>query len=323
MNKFFTAGTFCLVAAMILSYPGDCNASNPRSGFTFSRGMELIGWEVFVCNSTAGPDTGCFTSMIWPEGDVPYSAGYPLRSAVFTGLNDTIQFAIHVYNARVADYSLIGKTPAAWYVPQIYRPLMWAGKGIPVVAASELHFRLRHWAKPGLFKVPSPTGIPKYSAGGPEYAMVIDVWGLPEGIWAMCLEPTSSVPSDFKANYGSAEYKMYPAQDGADSINAYVACFWRSIGDSNIVAAKDWVQKMLDVNPKSVPAWYLRGLYYHSYAKDSTAAKEAYDQALAYLYSSADPYWPTETQRKANPDLAEFQYYLRTKIEDSRAMFGP
>ena len=124
----------------------------------------------------------------------------------------------------------------------------------------------------------------------------MDIWNLPEGRFQICLEPTDKVPADFIAVPTGLTYEFYPPQSLADSLNAYAGCFSRIRRDHDFLGAKAWVDRMLVLNPTSVPGWWFKTVNALD-LKDTTEAKSALTKAMNYLDNMSDPALPDSTQR--------------------------
>jgi hypothetical protein len=289
-------------------------------------GVDVPSAEACV-SATAWPDTGCY-SIPEPHGHLPTGRGYPMRWAIFAGINDTVQFWVSLFNKTEKSYDVSDKDCEHWYVPKLY-PLGAIGPGAtPLDESDKLSYRIRGWFT-GLYVrawfagfylterqkelVPDPFG---YSG------LVMDIWNLPQGRFQICLEPTDKVPADFAALPGGLTYEFYPPRSVADSVNAYEGCFWRAIHDKDYDAAKRWVDAMLTINPTSVPGhWFkaFRALEVH----DTATAKQALDDALKYLDNRNDPALPDSTVR---PLFQAEKLYLRELdrvLNENRRRLGP
>jgi hypothetical protein len=220
--------------------------------------------------------------------------GYPLKSQLVLGFNDTAQVEIFLNNRTNKPYSLVGKKPETWFVPRVFRNEDNLHSGIAWRDSTDLAYRIRGWRRGQRYKMAPQDTIPAWFHG--TWSMVMDVWKLPEGHFSLCIDTTRNIPKDFVGCAGGDNYEYHPAQDLADTINAYEGCFWRMVYDSNYAAAKTWLDKMILADSATVPGWMLSGLYYE-YVRDTTRLKYSYDQALHFMDTSADPALPDSTKR--------------------------
>ncbi len=276
-------------------------------------------WDTYACVGFNSPDSGVFNEIAvlstYPR------CGYPMRRNLFVGLNDTIEYRMRFYNMTTQAYVLTGKKPKEWFTPGIWQNLDKSNIGKAYRDSSRIGYRLRRWERPNSRKSQMPDTLAKLSEGWD--TMVVDLWNLVPGHYSLCLVPNSLAPSNFMAMPGGRDYIYVEAQSAADTINAFEACFWRVVGDSNYTAALNWLNEILIVNQTSVPGWWLRGDFYHYYDLDASKAVDAYDKAIEFLDQGADPLMPDSTQRLLLPAEKNYLYWCRQQLAYERARFAP
>ena len=286
----------------------------------YSPGMWIDPYEPFACRGGGiWPRYGTFNEIGLYDQIPIYS--YPMKYSTFTGLNDTIQVQINWINYTDEEYSFKEEHPETWFVPRVFRTEDFMATGLPWKDSTELGCRVRGWvlSRTGGLS-PTPDAIPKRMDGG--WFMLLDVWNLPEGHYSLCIDTTTEVPDDFIGRPGGDNYHYYAAHDLADTINAYEAIFRRALTDSNFEAAKNWVDKMLLVNPTSVPGWWLRATYY-SYLGETTETIAAYDSAITYWETGADPAMPDSTKRVLLETEKKYVDWCGQRLKWERSSYAP
>jgi hypothetical protein len=260
--------------------------------------------------------SGCFC---WPTPfDYLPALGYPMKWAIFSGLNDTLSFWINFYNTSDTICHLGDKDCEHWYVPRLY-PLGAIKPAVPLDESDRLGYRIRGWFV-GMDMAEPQKEVPHLPSGG--IGLIMNIWNLPEGRFQVCLEPTDKVPSGFPAMGGGLTYELYPPRSVADSINGYWGCFWRAIWDKDYDAAERWVDAMLKINPTSVPAHSdkaLLALQVH----DTATAKQALDDALKLLADRADPALPDSSKRALFQAEKLYLDELDRVLNENRRRLGP
>ena len=246
--------------------------------------------------------------------------GYPLRSKLVVGLNDTAQVEIFLRNRTDKPYSLKGKSPEKWFAPRVFRMEDFMSTGIPWRDSTDLGYRIRGWRLGQQQKMEPQDTIPAWFNG--TWSMVMDVWNLPEGHYSLCIDTTKDVPSDFQGFGGGDNYEYYKPRDLADTVNAYEGCFWRMIKDSNYIAAKTWIDKIMAANPTSVPGWWLKATYYY-YVKDTVETKKSYDKAIQYWQTSSDPAMPDSTERVLLDTEKNYVEWCGQRLKWERSFYAP
>ncbi|MCX6600508.1 MAG: hypothetical protein NT025_02990 [bacterium] len=295
------------------------------SGQTF--GDAVMGYEpedgldvpaAAACASPSWPDSGCFSFPIMLRGHLP-GMGYPMRWAIFAGLNDTVAAWINFFNRTDKSYALSDKDCEHWYVPRLYLLEAIGPGAAPLAQSDSLGYRVRGWFV-GNERGEPQSKLPPLPDGG--MGLMMDVWNLPQGRFQVCFEPTEKVPSDFRAMGGGLTYEFYPPRSLADSVNAYEGCFWRAIWDKDYDAAEKWVDAMLTINPTSVPGnWFkaFRALE----VQDTATAKQALDDALKYLNDRSDPAMPDSTVRPLFQAEKLYLQEMERVLSDNRRRLGP
>ncbi len=323
MIRTFTILALVFVFSEPLKLPAQTAEPVDFTGIDGAPGRWPTPGTIFTCCAGAWPKTGVFNTADSAPHDHPIF-GYPMRGALFVGLNDTFQVAISLKNRTATDYPVALYSPQNWFVPRVYRPGVQANDASLWRDSTDLEYRMRGWWKWGVHwwrKTGAPSKI-LASADG-EIAIAMDIWGLPEGVWCLCMDTTASIPADFIGLPFGYNYEYREALNLADSTNAYEGCFWRMVRDSNYAAALDWTSEILSINPNSVPGWWLRAYYYAICATDTQFAIEAYDKALVALNDGLDPAMPDSTERTLFE--AEYDYVLWCKqyMEFCRSLLGP
>ena len=274
------------------------------------------------------PDSGFYNSTDVGR-DMVARFGYPYHYALISGINDTLDALIFFSNppAPEPDYDLTGKKVEQWFAPQAYSLISKDPYGPALRDSTQLHYRFRGWYNivnrmplPPITKLRTDPVTDCYDYE--YYSIKLDIWNLPEGKFQLCILPTDKIPSDLHPLIAGSMIEFYPARDLADSCNGYEGCYWRMKYDSNFSAAKDWVGKIIAINPTSVPGWWLRAdnaLDLH----DTTLARAAYDSAITYLNSGKDPAMPDSTKRKLMDLEKSYIRYLQLVLARNRAQLGP
>jgi hypothetical protein len=266
------------------------------------------------------PDTGLYNATIVGR-DRFARYGYPYHNSLISGINDTLDVLINFYNPPVPEneYDLSGKKEEQWFAPQTYQTYVTSLGGQALVDSIHLGYRMRGWSN-GWHKAARPTRLKAEDYGA--FYVRFDVWKLPPGRFQLCVLPTDKIPPDLHAGVAGTMVEFYPAHDLADSCNGYEGCYWRAEEDSDFTTAKSWVGKILTINPKSVPGWWLKASNALE-MQDTATAKSAYDTAINYLNTAADPAMPDSTKRPLF--IAEKQYIdcLKAILPYNRAQLGP
>jgi len=266
------------------------------------------------------PDSG-FSDFISLGLDKVAWYGYPYHYTLVSGVNDTVGALVHFDYLPVPGkaYDFSGKSVEQWFAPQAY-PMYVPDSGGPALRDStQLGHRMRGWWDGvRLVQPPSVFSGEDYA----RYTLKLDIWNLPTGRFQLCVLPTDKVPKELQAYPSGDVYEFYPPKDLADSCNGYEGCYWRSTYDGNFSAAKNWVGKILSINPKSVPGWWLKADNALD-VQDIASAKAAYDSAIVYLNSRADPAMPDSTTRPLLKYEKLYIEWLQTILPYNRAQLGP
>lgn len=266
-------------------------------------------------NSPPGPDS-IVSYPVTFLGELPGS-GYPHHRSLIAGLNDTLQAIVEINNRRYKAFPLVGTKYEQWYAPCVYT-LDKAPGFPPLRDSTELGFRIRTWKERERLTV-APDTIPPQNN---RYAFVIDIWNLPEGFNQICLLPTASVPGDIRVMAGGYVFRYYPPQSLADTINAYEGCYWRLYFDGDFEGANVWVDTILSVNPFSVPGWWLKAsnaLELH----DTVTAIAAYDSAMFFFSTGADPAMPDSTKQPLTGTERGYLEHVQIMLEYNRKLLEP
>ncbi len=275
------------------------------------------------CCSSMWPKIGLVNTTDAASFDYP-TLGYPLRGALFVGMNDTFQVAIPFRNNEHSDYALAGKNLGAAFAPRVFRPGIQASNASLWRDSTDLGYRIRGWwlwGWNGFKRVSPPTKIPARSDR--HYALAMDVWNLPEGVYCLCLDSTSNQPAGFTALPYGYTYEYREALNLADSTNAYEACFWRMVRDSNYAAALDWLDTIIIYNERSVPGWWLRGVYFQQCVPDTPKALDALSKALDFLKEGLDPAMPDSNARMLLPEERNYLYWCEESLTFGLQSLGP
>jgi hypothetical protein len=92
--------------------------------------------------------------------------------------------------------------------------------------------------------------------------------------------------------------------------------------DSNYTAAKTWIDKIIEMNPKSIPGWWLKAIYFREVG-DTTQAKSAYDKAIQYLDTSADPAMPDPAKRPLFRAEENYRQWVGHSLAWQRSWYAP
>ncbi len=264
----------------------------------------------------SAPDTGIYND-IYVYGDIP-TFGYPYHYSLIAGVNDTLHAAITLYNLRDKNYDLSGKDYEHWFAPQVYQMYVSSSGGPTFRDSTELGWRVRGWYS-SLKRHPTQKALPARASW---YNLKLDMWNLPEGHFQICILPTNKVPSDMTGLAGGDVFDFQPAHNLADSCNGYEGCFWRAEEDSDFTSMSKWIDKILQINPTSVPGWWLKA-YYSWELRDSAATKDAYDKAIEFLNAAADPAMPDSTKRPLGEHEKKYVEWLQVILPYNRAQLGP
>ncbi len=265
--------------------------------------------------NTFDPDSGAYnTTNI--HGYLPVF-GYPHHYALIKGVNDTLHALIGLYflGTKYLPLANCGQ----WFAPQVYSLSDYGSGGPAFRDSTQLKYRLRGWYS-SLEKVKAIDTL-RYQNGG-IYALKLDIWNLPEGQFQFCIQPTNHLPSDFTAITNGQIMQYYPARDLADSCNGYEGCFWRAVEDTDYTAAETWADKILNINPTSVPGWWLKS--YNAWNKrDTSATKDALDKAITFFDGNDDPAMPNPNKRAISIYERDYRVWIRESLTRNRNSFGP
>ena len=170
----------------------------------------------------------------------------------------------------------------------------------------------------GLVQPPSKFSGEDYG----RYSVKLDIWKLPTGRFQLCVLPTDKVPKELMAGPSGDVIEFYPARDLADSCNGYAGCYSRATEDGDFSAAMTWVGKIMSINPKSVPGWWLKASNALD-VQDTATAKAAYDSAIVFLNTGADPAMPDSTKRPLLQYQKLYIEFLQAILPYNRAQLGP
>lgn len=249
-------------------------------------------------------------------GDLP-TVGYPHHYILIKGVNDTLQATISFNNWKEKDYVVTGLDYENWFAPVVY-PLSADTGSIPFRDSQELGYRIRGWYG-GWRKLPTLDTIP---ARSDRYKLMMDIWDLPEGRFQLCVIPTGKIPAGMGGMSNGAVFQFYPAQSLADSSNGYEGNFWRALLDGDYPAASIWADKILSINPASVPGWWLKAAY-AIHVQDTSAAITAFDNAITYFNSGADPAMPDSTKRALTSHERNYLEHVQVMLNYNRKQLGP
>jgi hypothetical protein len=273
---------------------------------------------------TSGP--ACHDTTLWPDSgrwsypftfnDFPFT-GYPMLYNLFVGVNDTFQVGIVLHNLTDETYDLTGKDCEHWYAPRVYPSYAAGPGGPPFKDSTDLGYRVRGWYESG-HKVEPWKELPPRMEG----LAIMDIWKLPEGHNQICIVPTQNVPAGFTAIGSGFYYEYYAAHSVADSINGYEACFWRAEADRDSAGMAHWVDKILTVNPTSIPGMWMKA-FLALEKQDTLTAKQAIDKARAYFYSGADPAMPDSTKRPLSEQESTYMEHVPWMLSHTRNQLGP
>ncbi len=262
------------------------------------------------------PDTGVF-NQTYVLAAIP-KFGYPYHYTLVAGINDTLSITISLSNFTEKEYDLTGKDYGQWFAPQVYQMHVTNSAGPAFRDSTQLGYRVRGWYSSQI-RHPDQSKLPARASW---YDIKLDVWNLPEGDFQMCVFPTDKIPSDFGARTSGGGFEFYPARDLADSCNGYEGLFWRTWEDSNFADAGKWVDEIMNINPKSVPGWWLKAHNALS-LQDTSAAKDAFDSAIEFLNSASDPAMPDSTTRALSTHEKNYVAWLEVILPYYRAQLGP
>lgn len=319
MKQSLSLLAFLCVASAPLLYSGP-SVVQASDIITYSPGMWRNGDIPAACGVLAtGPkDTVVFNYMSL-RGNYPLR-GYPLRGALYRGVNDTIQIGISWMNRTDKPYSLVGKDVTTWFEPKVFRNDDRYWNGMPWRDTDSMGFRIRGWYSTYDRPMAAEDTLPAHLDG--QWSIWMDIWKLTEGDWSICVLPTDKVAKGFSPRAGGDSYQMRTAQDLADSTNAYEACFWRCYYDMNYSGARTWASKITMFNPKSVPGWWLRAQASEALG-DTTAAKAAYDSALVFLNTNQDPAMPDTLPGFDQYIRVEYRHWCDQMMSWARKQYGP
>jgi hypothetical protein len=218
--------------------------------------------------------------------------GYPERSGFVKGIADTVSIVVQFNNRSDTPYVISGTNPEDWFAPQLHRTTMNIVKDAPVVDSTELHYVPRLW-----LGILGQTSMPDtLYPNSPPVQLVYDVSNIPLGVWVLSLASTNKTPSSINLNYGGCVVDCRYAADERDTINAWLALADRSFNLRNIEGSLYWIDKALEMNPNSVPAWWMLAIY-HMNKEDSSGTVVSIDSALSKLTSKSDPLLPDTTSQ--------------------------
>lgn len=246
--------------------------------------------------------------------------GYPMRPAAFTGLNDTIQVVVMLWNRSKTDYSLSGKSPEKWFKPRIFENKVNVYNWIPWRDSTQIGWRFRCWTKDGRFHAPYDSILGAYEQ--PAATMIFDAWNLVPGFFTIVAAPTNSIPSSFFGRLNGDFYEYRAAQTMADTVNAYEGNFWRMVMDSNFSDAHMWIDKMLAVNPKSIPGWWLQSRL-RTMQSDTAKSIAALDSAIKFLANHSDQAMPDTANGALFPAEKAYLYWVTNALPYEKDRLTP
>ena len=311
-------GMFAAVAALHALPPGPPNELNDSPLPLYSPHVWVPYEEIPACLlHVASPDSGVFYE-INVMGNLPIF-GYPYHYSLIRGINDTLHAGISIYNQTDKDYDLTGTKYEQWFAPQVYAMEVGEPGGLAYRDSTELGYRARGWYR--YQKRTVPVSVLKAKESGSTW-LKLDIWDLPQGHFQICILPTDKVPGNVIPQLNGEVFEFYPARDLADSCNGYEGCFWRAWEDNDVQGMEKWTDEILAINPTSVSGWWLKAHYFLS-KQDTLSAKGAFDNAIAYINSGADPAMPDSTKRPLKQ--AEKLYVRDTQVflPHNRAQLGP
>jgi hypothetical protein len=251
------------------------------------------------------PDSGLFAWVdLYPNEPVP---GYPYHSGIVEGVSDTIEIHVYLRNRNTTDYNISSYQPEIWFTPVIYEINADPKNSHPLPEPSGFGYCFMYWMDCYGKFVTQPSVIEPELGGFFQYHLTYYIWGLPAGYFRLMMDTTEYAPNDFKLllRQVPAVWITKP-QFLADTLNAFTACFWRSIVNGNYIQALSWSDSVLAYNPYSIVGYDIRIAAYAS-LNDSLAMISAFDSTLAILERYGDP---------ALPDSADFNDFHRMWYND-------
>jgi hypothetical protein len=265
------------------------------------------------------PDSGLYNETHTGRDRVA-RYGYPYHYALMSGINDTLDALIYFTNPpEFKDYDFTGKKLGEWFAPEIHTLGVPNRTLPPYRDSTQIGYRMRGWSN-GWHRVPDISELGSYKYG--QYCIKLDIWNLPEGHYQLCIVPTDKIPAEFQPLISGTDYEFYPARNLADSCNGYEGCYWRAEEDSDFSAAKSWANAIININPKSVPGWWLLADNALDLGDTSEAISD-YDNAIAYLSAGEDPAMPDSIKRPLMQLEKLYIDWLTAILPRNRAQLGP
>ncbi len=256
-----------------------------------------------------GPDYGQYMSDIMPDTGIfavtsiepnePFGC-YPTHSGNVSGLSDTITITISLHNRNSSDFDIFSYKPENWFIPVLYESFADPRVDSPIADSSTLGYSFEYWGNWFNQVVSKPTALPKAVPSTVRYTLQYYVWNLPVGTSRLMMDTTGYAPAGFRLLMRNviAVWVTKPTTL-ADTLNAFGACFWRTIREGSPTLAMNWCDSILAYHPSSITGYFLRARGYNALG-DTGNAVTAFDTVISigenytdYLVpdsSSAGPY---------------------------------
>lgn len=221
--------------------------------------------------------------------NTPGASSYPAHLDIFPNLNDTIEVFVRLVNADDQPWKVSDVNLESWVQARVFEIGDNVLSATALATAPSVKWRVRYWHLPN-----SQHERPDTLWTRQDYLMVLDVWNVPEGKYQLGILGTDSVPSWFDVMPSSDFYHLLPAQDLADSINAWATIAERVMADGTPGAAAAWLDSIFTHNNKSLVGYYQQAKYFWA-KEDSANTVASFDSVLQRIKNWDDPALPDTT----------------------------
>ena len=236
------------------------------------------------------PGTGLFASIYF-EPNIPIF-GYPYHIGIVEGLSDTIVLIVSIDNRNESSYDISAYQPDNWLYTVTYSINDDPTNSQMLSEPSGFGYSFKHWYTFHHDIVSHPTEVPPESGGNDRCDLCYYIWGIPAGRYWVTMEKTEYAPDEFKilANSMNTTWINKPT-NLANTLNAFISCFWRADKCDSSQAEMNWVDSILTYNPSSIPWWTLKRWTYQL-QWDSLRVVSTFDSTIAIIKGYGDKVLP-------------------------------
>ncbi|MBK6909630.1 MAG: hypothetical protein IPH10_01640 [bacterium] len=235
--------------------------------------------------------------------------------STMVGLNDSIEVRARVVNASSSPLVITSLNIESWFRCAVFEIGDKIETSIPLASAPFVNWRVRRWQD-----IEGELGRPDTIKADQEYMMILDVWDVPEGKYQLGILGTDSVPSWFDVMPSSGFYHLLPAQDLADSINAWATIAERVMADGNPGGAAQWLDSIFTHDSKSLVGYYQQAKY--CWAKeDSVNTVASFDSVLQRIKNWDDPALPDTTDPIYDNIYLKWKHFMHDLTTREREIY--